>query len=222
MNLQICIPYQVCPFKCPMCIASGRPIFENLYKSEYDFYIHQLEEALKNNDIEDIILTGNTDPTLDRNWLTKISEEVKKYYPSPKVELQTKNYNLKNYNLSNIDVLAYSITSVKDYLKAWSFRKIQRTNRLSILLTKEFDFLTAENFNTFGFDQITFKVLHEGVDIEKNKWVQDNKMTDLSNIYDIINRFNGTETSVRIDTECENSIDRYLIFREDGELYKEW
>ena len=118
--------------------------------------------------------------------------------------------------------MAYSITSVKDYLKAWQFRKIPRTNRLVILLTKEFDFLTAENFNTFGFDQITFKVLQEGADLDNNKWVQENAMTDLSNIYDIVNRFNGTQTSVRVDTDCQNSIDRYIIYRENAKVYNQW
>jgi len=209
-----------------MCIASGRPVFENLYKSEYDFYKQRLITALIRNEPTDIVLTGNTDPTLDRNWLTRLStliaDHSNNFNRKIPVELQTKNYNLKNYNLSNIDVLAYSITSVKDYLKAWNFRKIKRTNRLVILLTKEFSFLTAENFNTFGFDQITFKVLQEGASIEQNEWVQENSLTDLSNIYEIVNRFNGTNTSVRVDTDCQNSEDRYLIFREDGKLYKEW
>jgi uncharacterized protein YfkK (UPF0435 family) len=154
--------------------------------------------------------------------LKKISYLLKHNFPFTPIEIQTKNYNLKYYDLSKINVLAYSITSVKDYLKAWQFRKIDRTNRLVILLTKEFDFLTAENFNTFGFDQITFKVLQEGIDLEQNEWVQNNKLEDLTEIYKIIDRFNGTRTSVRIDTNCQNSNDRYLIYRENGKVYKEW
>jgi len=204
-----------------MCIASGRPTYENLYKENTDLYLRRLTDLIEGYDIEDIVLTGNTDPTLDRNWLRIVTNEIKENYNLP-IEIQTKNYNLKGYNLSQIDVLAYSITSVKDYLKAWQFRKIPRTNRLVILLTKEFDFLTADNFNAFGFDQITFKVLQEGADLEQNKWVQDNAMTDLSNIYDIVNRFNGTDISVRIDTNCQDSENRYVIYREDANVYKEW
>ena len=47
-------------------------------------------------------------------------------------------------------------------------------------------------------------------------------MTDLSNIYDIVNRFNGTDISVRIDTNCQDSENRYVIYREDANVYKEW
>ena len=221
MNLQVCIPYQKCPFKCPMCIASERPLYNNEYKTNIYEYLQSLNEAIEDLEVNDIVLTGNTEPTLDRNWFRIVTEEIKKYHNIP-IELQTKNYNLKGFNLSKIDVLAYSITNVKEYLKAWSFRKIDRTNRLVILLTKEFDFLTADNFNAFGFDQVTFKVLQYGESDKANKWVDQNKMTDLTNIYEIVDRFNGSKTSVRIDTSCQDSEYRYRIFREDGCVYKEW
>ena len=222
MNLQVCVPYQKCPFKCPMCIASGRPIYENGYKNNYEDYMHNLIMAIGRYDTQDIVLTGNTEPTLDRTWMTTISRVIKNIYPNIPIELQTKNYNLKGFNLSNIDVLSYSITNSKEYLKAWNFRKIKRTNRLVILLTKEFDFLTADNFNAFGFEQITFKVLQYGADKVTNKWVDKNKLEDLTNIYNIVSRFNGSDTSVRIDTNCQNSVNRYKVFREDGITYKEW
>lgn len=222
MNLQVCIPYQKCPFKCPMCIASERPVYNNYYKENQEMYIEDMLCAIEDVEAHDIILTGNTEPTLDRNWFRVVSETIKNEFPNMPIELQTKNYNLKGFNLSKIDVLAYSIIDTRDYLKAWSFRKIKRTNRLVILLTKEFNFLTAKNFNAFGFDQITFKVLQYGVSEKNNKWVDENKMEDLSNIYDIVDRFNGSETSVRIDTDCQESENRYRIFREDGNVYKEW
>ena len=200
MNMQVCIPYQKCPFKCPMCIASGRPTFDNVYKSNYAQYTRNLIEYINDYEIDNVVITGTTDPTLDRTWLRKVTDEIKAHEPHLPIEIQTKNYNLKGYNLHNIDVLAYSITSVKDYLKAWQFRKIQRTNRLVILLTKEFDFLTADNFNTFGFDQITFKVLQEGADLDNNKWVQENAMTDLSNIYDFT--FTAALASCTVSSAC--------------------
>ena len=221
MNLQITIPYQKCPFKCPMCIASERPVFDNYYKENDNGYINAMLTAIEDYDVDNVVLTGNTEPTLDRHWFKRVTEEIRNAYGTL-IELQTKNYNLKGYNLSKIDVLAYSITNIKDYLKAWNFRKINGVNRLVTLLTKEFDFLTADNFSAFGFDQITFKVLQYGADSVANEWVDKNKMTDLSNIYDIVERFNGADTSVRIDTSCQDSTDRYKVFREDGLVYDNW
>lgn len=221
MNMQVCVPYEECPFKCPMCIAKGRKTYKNLYKFHKDLYLEELGNKLDNLEIQDVVLTGGTDPSLNRKWLTYVSRYIKDEF-SIDVELQTKNYNLKHYDLSNIDVLSYSITSIKDYLKAWSFRKIDRTNRLVILLTKEFDFLTAENFDTMGFEQITFKVLQYGQATLVNDWIEENEMQDFTKIYDIVNKFNGTKTSIRIDTSCQDSEERYYIFREDGKVYNGW
>ena len=222
MNLQVCVPYQKCPFNCPMCIAKGRNTYPNLYELNYDDYMQELTDTIKTLDIRDVVLTGATDPTLNRKWLTYIQEEIKIPCPTVNIELQTKNYNLKGYNLSRIDVLSYSITDYKSYLKAWNFRKINKTNRLVILLTKEFDHMKAEDFNPMGYEQITFKVLQRGADKQVNDWIFKNEMTNFSEIYKIVDRFNGTKTSVRIDTSCQESENRYFVFREDGELYKDW
>ena len=218
MNLQVCVPYEKCPFKCPTCIANGRKVFKNTYSAHHENYNLSLKNAIETKQFDNYILTGNTEPTLNRHWLRDVLYLLK----DEQTELQTRNYNLKGFNLKHLKVLAYSITDVKSYLKAWNFRKIEGTNRLVILLTKEFDFLTAENFNTMGFEQITFKVLQPTADENTNNYIEHNRMTDLNEIYRIIERFNGSNVSVRIDTNCQDSENRYRVFREDGKLYRSW
>jgi len=202
-----------------MCIASDRKVFDNVYKSEPDFYHHRVDNEIAGF-YDSYIITGNTDPTLNRKWLKDILIDLD---GCENIELQTKNYNLKGYNLCGITTLAYSIINVKDYLKAHSFRKIKGDNRLVILLTKEFDFLTADNFDPMGYNQITFKVLQDTASEEANGWILTNEMADLTNIYEIVNKFNGNQNvSVRIDTTCQDSEGRYEIFREDGKVYNNW
>lgn len=217
MNLQVCVPYEKCPFNCPMCIASNRKIYENLYDKCEELYFNRLKKQIENN-YDFYVITGQTEPTLNRKWL----ENTLKVLKGQKVELQTKNYNLHNYNLEGLSTLCYSITSVKDYIKAYSFRKIVGSNRLVILLTKDFDFLNIENFETFGFNQITFKVLQKTNDKKVNTWIEKNEMKDFTKIYEIVNFYNGRNVSVRIDTNCQDSHGRYRIFREDGQLYYNW
>ena len=216
MNLQICVPYEKCPYKCPMCIANNRKRFADNYKNANYLYKQRLEN-IKNN-YNYFILTGDTEPTLNSHWLKTVLQVLK----GKQIELQTRNYNLHDYNLNHLTTLAYSITKLQDYLKAWSFQKIGGNNRLVILLTKDFEILTADNFNSMGYNQITFKVLQPTNDTKTNEWIQKNQMTDFTNIYDIIDKYNGSEVSIRIDTNCQDSINRYEIFRSDGLIYTDW
>jgi len=156
-------------------------------------------------------------------FVKDISSIIKTKEPKAKVELQTHNYHIDTNELQQIDVLSYSITNAKEYLRAYKFPKIQNgTNRLVILLTKEFAFLDKDNFNPMGFEQITFKVLQDSEDTSINKWIAENKLEDLTNIYDIVNTYNGSDVSVRIDTSCQTAKGRYQIFRSDAYIYENW
>jgi organic radical activating enzyme len=220
MNLQVSMPYETCPFKCPMCIANGRERFSDMYTENRKEYLSKLKLLAESGKYKDFVITGASDPTLNSHWLDDVLETLKGYH----TELQTKNYNIKNYELHNLSVLAYSITNSKEYLQAWSLRKLSNAkNRLVILLTNEFDFLTAKNFNPMGFEQITFKILQMTEDEKTNKWIETNSMTDLTNIYAIVDKFNGDKkVSVRLDASCQDSHGRYEIFRADGKLYNHW
>ena len=220
MNLQVCIPYKKCPFNCPMCIATGRKKFDDLYYNNKNEYLRVLKEKVI--EYKDIILTGDTDPTLDREWLEDVISAIREIAPTKNIELQTRNYNLKSYNLDGLSTVNYSITCLSDYLKAWNFRNIEGVNRLVILLTDEFEIFDTSTFNPMGFDQITFKVLQESADEGVNKYITRHKLKNIDKIYKIMNKYNGTDISVRVDENCQASENRYRIFRSDGKIYKNW
>lgn len=217
MNLQVCVPYEDCPYNCKMCVARGREKPINFYDRSREFYLEELSRQARF-PYNDFIITGATEPTLNSNWLKDVLERLS----GKNVELQTKNYNLKNYNLEGIKTLSYSITKPRELSKAWNYRKIEGNNRLVILLTKDFDYLTVDRFSTMGFNQITFKTLQLTADKKTNEYIEQNKMTDLTNIYEIVNKYNGSKVSVRLDQTCQDSVGRYEIFREDGYIYTTW
>jgi hypothetical protein len=218
LNLQICVPYEECPFRCPMCIARNRKIFNNLYKENPVEYINRLKDVMSAYDY--FILTGSTEPTLNSLWLKDVSYLLHMNHGS--VELQTRNYNLKNYDLSGIETIAYSISTMKNYLKSWNFRKSATNNRLVILLTKEFSVLNVDFFDSMGYNQITFKKLQLTSDAKTNEWIKNNEMVDFDSILAIVDFYNGSDVSVRFDGNCQDSHGRYEIFREDGIIYKAW
>lgn len=223
MNLQVCVPYQKCVYSCPMCIAKGHKHnyeFENLYDEWQGKYEENLRQIFRDYFINDIVITGECEPTQNMKFVKNIISVSERNGKS--TELQTHNYNLNVKDLKGLNVLSYSITNSKAYLKSHSFPKIKGINRLVILLTKDFEFLNKENFDAMGYNQITFKVLQHGEDEAVNKWIDENKLQDLSKIYEIIEHYNGSKVSVRIDTSCMNSKGRYYVFRSDGKLYENW
>lgn len=234
MNLQVCVPYEKCVFNCPMCVARGHKnqnTFENLYKTDPSAWAEQLEKAATGKDA--VVITGECDPTQDMKYVRDVAQVLWDCNYPGMVEFTTHNqkYELSftDWNIRHIDVITLSVTNVREYLNSWA--TIQRnlmtphTYRMVILLTKEFDFLTPENFNTMGFDQITFKTLQYGEDGEVNRWIYENKMDDehLENIRAIVSKYNsGSKCSVRLDTSCQTAEGRYEIFRSDGKVYDSW
>lgn len=86
-------------------------------------------------------------------------------------------------------------------------------------------FLTADNFNKMGFEQITFKTLQESDDEKVNEWIRQHKMDEqhLNNIREIVNKYNGNPyCSIRLDESCQTATGRYEIFRSDGKRYASW
>lgn len=219
MNIQVSMPYEKCPFNCPMCVANGRKVFDNLYDKDQEKYLQTILNTANTGMYGDFIITGAADPTLNQHWLHDILYILK----DVNTELQTKNYNINPDKLPHLNTLAYSITNSKEYLAAHRYPRLTKgNNRIVILLTKEFSFLTKENFDTMNYDQITFKVLQGTADEKTNKWIEENKLEDLSNIYDIVNKFNGSNVSVRLDSNCQDSHGRYKIYRADGKFYSSW
>lgn len=235
MNLQVCVPSEPCVFKCPMCVARDHlncNSFKNIYFSDHRTWANNLAKAAKG--CEAVVITGDCDPTQNMQYVESVIDVLRNSNYDGKIEFTTHNQkfeqSLAAKNIHHLDVVTLSVTNLREYLNAWT--TIRRnlitsyTYRMVILLTEEFSFLTPENFNTMGFDQVTFKVLQHGEDLEVNQWIEANKMDAYyieHNIKEIVEKYNsGSKCSVRLDTSCQKADGRYKIFRSDGLIYNSW
>ena len=237
MNLQVSVPHQKCVYSCPCCIARGHKhqnTFENLYKTNKRKWSKKLHKTICEGEYASVILTGECDPTQDMTYCEDVISVIDSYNPTPTVEFTTHNQKAANTLLASywgkkVDVVTLSVTNVREYLNAWRFpirnAFFSPIYRMVILLTEEFEFLNVNNFNTMGFDQITFKTLQHGEDAGVNAWIDSNKMSEegLFEIRKIVDKYNSHETcSVRLDTSCQDATNRYEIFRSDGNVYDSW
>ena len=238
MNLQVSVPYQKCVFKCPMCVARGHKnenSFANLYATDKREWQKKFEKVLTEGNYDSVVLTGECDPTQDMRYCDDVISVIRNMRgKTPTIEFTTHNQKFDNALISvpnghKVDVVTLSVTNVREYLNAWRVPQqnafFYPTYRMVILLTKEFEFLTPENFNTMGFDQITFKTLQYGEDGDVNRWIYENKMSDehVEIIREIVEKFNShSDCSVRLDTSCQTAEGRYHIFRSDGKVYDSW
>ena len=234
MNLQVCMPYERCVFNCPMCVARGHKHnykFDNLYETNRGEWRSALSKAASIAD--DIVITGECDPTQNANFVGDVVRLIWSDTPAnvtKNIEITTHNQKYANAfrNLRHIETITLSVTNAREYLSAWKAEKpdyIANHYRMVILLTKDFNFLNADNFNPMGFDQVTFKTLQYGEDGEVNRWIYENKMDDehLEEIRKIVDKFNSNGgCSVRLDTSCQTAAGRYEVFRSDGKVYPSW
>lgn len=225
MNLQVCLPYQPCWFNCPMCVARGHKhkyIFDNLYASDKKKYLKALKKAVCDLDKGvSVVLTGECDPTQDMNFCSDVVAVVRKYRPDLRIELQTRNYTYRGG--LDLDVLSYSVVNEAGYNASSTFYRETKEgaiNRMVILLCAWTEKFSNKNFESKGFDQITFKVLQYSEDPDVNKWIRNNKLPDrrLDRIRSIVR----PGVSIRLDMNCQSGEGRYLIFRSDGHVYKTW
>lgn len=230
MNLQISAPYQPCVYHCPFCVARGHKHeykFDNLYGTDEKLYFSRLHNflidySLKTDVLPTIIITGECDPSQNMKWATRVANECSDL--GCKVEFQTHNLSLKESDIPRaIDVLSYSITSVREYLSAWRYVKPDWCiNRMVMILRDGFEFLNKDNFSPMGFDQITFKALNHGESDSINNWIDEHTPASIDNFYEIMESRNGSTLSVRVDTTCQQAEGRYFVFRSDGNIYDSW
>ena len=240
MNLQICTPYRKCPFNCPMCIASKAPKFNNLYGENFIQYFLKLDYVLEHYPIKTVVLTGDTEPTLDLSWVFRVSSHIKERYPHINIELQTHVYGYNRFSYKYIDRVCYSITDsrylnhIVDLVKSYRYDKnheeednpIPTKSRLVFLATKEL-ITSLTNLKRFVFDaeQITFKILQNTAYSVNNidYYIKNNKASlHNTQIKKLIQRYKKQGKSVVLDINCQDAKDRYMVFREDGFTYKDW
>lgn len=227
-SLQVLTPARKCIFNCPFCISKSHEHsneFVDNYSTNYDLWERNFIKVLTDyEDLENIVITGTNEPMQDTLCVDKIIDLTRKYRIDINIELQTRYY-IKHYIYNKLDVVAYSISDFKYLDKITPSNVI---NRYVIILTDSFNNKHLSDIinnipNTVA--QITFKKLQDsnGSNIELDNWIKEHKTEDktVNNlIYDIEN-YKGN-LSIRYDGDCMNSENRYMIFREDGNLYNDW
>ena len=222
MNLQVCIPYQKCPFGCPMCIASNPKHYDNLFATNSAAYLGGLGATMLRRKYQDVVLTGDTDPTLNPEWLKRVARFLTNFKYKVGVEIQTHNYGWKG--MDGITVNAFSITTLKDATRISSIRTTSGLNRLVVLGTKELlQYFLENNVDLSEFQQLTLKALqHTASKVDTVDDYIDSVSCEETLLRQAAARFEELGLQVKIDLNCQAAEGRYAIFREDGKLYNSW
>lgn len=223
MNLQITVPYQTCPFKCPFCIANNPNVqskFSDVYTMNKNQYFKNLLKVIFEEKITTVVLTGDTEPTLNMVWVYEVSNFIKAINPNVQIEIQTKNFSintLRELALTPIDVIALSIDKCSQLDKVNQIALNGKLKRATVVLNSEF----VPNQSDFsGFDQITFKAIQKGDNPEINQWIDEHQFTEYGELATIMMKY--PNVSFFYDENCMITDNRYLIFRSDGMTYKTW
>ena len=140
------------------------------------------------------------------------------------IEIQTRYYG-QDEIFNMVDVVAYSISKPRILNKIKPMGKIQR---YVLILTDDFNnYKLNEILNLMpkSVNQLTFKLLEdsEGKNIEFDNYIHSHRIdkSTLEKLREDINNYKGN-ISIRLDENCMDSINRYMIFREDGNIYESW
>lgn len=223
MNLQITVPYQTCPFKCPFCIANDPNVqskFDNAYHFNKNIYFKKLLDTLIKHEITTVVLTGDTEPTLNMEWVNEVATFVKAVMPQVAIEIQTKNFNhniLRELALSPIDVIALSFDTHEQIKRVQGIALNGKVKRATVVLNSEFNVKEADFKD---FQQVTFKAMQQGNNDKINSWINDHLFND----YDVVAEVMRSNPNISFfyDENCMITTDRYLIFRSDANIYNDW
>lgn len=224
-SLQVMTPARKCIFNCPFCIAKTHEhqnAFVNNYEGDYQFWEESFISVLEDSDdLKTVVITGTNEPIQDEACAIRIANITHMIRPDVQVELQTRFYrkcNAFNY----MDVVAFSIS---DYNYLNRIENIAGTARYVIILTDSFNELALNdiiNKIPSNIKQLTFKILHDsnGYNKELDEWIANHKTnnkTVTKLIVDVMN-YKG-DLDIFFDENCMIAEDRYMVFREDGQLY---
>lgn len=227
-SLQVTTPSKNCIYKCPFCIAKTHEHnnnFSNLYEENIDLWMKKYIDVLINfSDLKTIVITGTNEPMQDLECVERILSLTRFFRKDVAVELQTRQY----YPFSvyqKLDVVSYSISQFSYLAK---IKPNGKTNRYVILLTDEFENQSLEDIiNQLPslVTQLTFKKLHKSRDSknEIDQWIINHSMSEerINQLEKEVSQYKGN-LSIRFDENCMEAVNRYMIFREDGNLYNDW
>lgn len=227
-SLQVLTPAKKCIYNCPFCIAKSHKhhnLFDNNYQQKKDFWEQNYINILKSNsDLKTVVITGTNEPVQDLDYIKDVIKLTRENRPDIKIELQTRFYK-KIDVFSDLDIVAYSISDFKLLNK---IEVVDKGSRYVLILTNTFDNKSLSDILKVvpvKVNQLTLKVLHDskGVNPIIDEWIKNNKISEdtVNNIKNDIHSYNGNK-SIIFDENCMEAENRYMVFREDGLLYKDF
>ena len=227
-SLQIVTPHLECIYKCPFCISKAHPYtshFDNNYNHNFELWKDNLIKVLLDNkDLAYVVITGTNEPMQSPECVNDIINIVREFRPDISIEIQTRWYN-KNDIYKELDTTCYSISNAY-YLD--KIKPVGNNMRYVIILTDSFNGLTLDNYLSLipkEVNQITFKTLQNSSshDTEIDGWIDEHRVDEetLKRLEQDVANYKGN-ISIRMDKTCMDATDRYMVFREDGYLYRDW
>lgn len=227
-SLQVLTPSRKCMFNCPFCISKSHEHgnqFPNNYEHNHDLWVRNYIEVITSNpDLSYVVITGTNEPMQSPDCVLDITMITKEYRPDIQVEIQTRYYPVSPiYEV--LDVVAYSISELG------ALKRIKphgKKNRFVILLTKSFEQQSLDDIIKMipkEVTEVTFKVLHDskGYNHDMDEWILNNGMSEEGKqlLEYQVSKYIGP-LSIRYDATCMECENRYMIFREDGNVYQNW
>lgn len=227
-SLQVVTPYVKCIFNCPFCIAKGQTHhndFENIYEKDHELWKERLIDTIAyDEELKYVVITGNNEPMQTKECVREITDMVRSVRSDIQIEIQTRYY-APDEVYDSLDVVAYSISH--PYMLQRIVPK-GRIKRYVIILTDKFNnYRLADFINLIPSEvsQLTFKVLQDsnGVNPQIDEYIHNHSLSEatLMNLAEDIQNYRG-DKSIFLDTNCMDSVGRYKIFREDGNVYSTW
>lgn len=227
-SLQVLTPNKKCIFNCPFCISKSHKhnnTFVNNYENNYKLWESNFIKVLKENkDLKNIVITGTNEPMQDEKCVDDIINITRKYRSDINIELQTRYYK-ESKVFSKLDVVAFSVS---DFRLLKIIKKTNNVTRIVIILTDSFNSKSLKDIiyeMDKNIEQLTFKVLHDsnGFNVDMDNWIKKHKTDKITieNLKKDIDNYNGN-ISIIFDETCMDSTNRYMVYREDGNLYKDF
>lgn len=227
-SLQVLTPARKCIFNCPFCIAKTHKHqnhFDNNYKNNYALWESNYIKILTTNkDLKTIVITGTNEPMQDQDYVERVIELTRENRSDIQIELQTRYYQKLDI-FNEMDIVAYSISDFKLLNK---IDVVDNGARYVLILTNTFDNKSLNDILKEipkKVTQITFKVLHDskGVNPVIDDWISNNKISlyTVENLKEEIKNYKE-QRSIKFDENCMEAENRYMVFREDGLLYKDF
>lgn len=160
----------------------------------------------------------------DEKCVDDIINITRKYRSDINIELQTRYYK-ESKVFSKLDVVAFSVS---DFRLLKIIKKTNNVTRIVIILTDSFNSKSLKDIiyeMDKNIEQLTFKVLHDsnGFNVDMDNWIKKHKTDKITieNLKKDIDNYNGN-ISIIFDETCMDSTNRYMVYREDGNLYKDF